>query len=69
MSNIQYEIKNAQPLVGGVITGILDGGESFGLQVRACLPGGGKRTLHVWVDRDPEGNGPGHLNIEDQSQR
>jgi hypothetical protein len=25
----------------------------------------GKKTLRVWVDRDPEGNGAGHLSLED----
>jgi hypothetical protein len=24
------------------------------------------KQLRVWVDRDPEGNGAGHLNIEEQ---
>ena len=30
----------------------------FGLQVRK-----GARLFNVWVDCDPEGNGPGHLDI------
>jgi hypothetical protein len=25
----------------------------------------GKKTFRVWVDRDPEGNGCGHLSLED----
>lgn len=65
---VQAEIKNAQPLIGGVITAILQtkGGTGivgelpgFGLQVRV-----GATTYNVWVDCDPEGNGPGHLEIE-----
>ena len=35
---------------------------SFGLTLRR-----GRKTLNVWVDCDPEGNGPGHLNIEEES--
>ena len=54
------EIAQLQPLVGGTITTILDGGESFGFQVRTRA---GKK-VNVWVDCDPEGNGPGHLSLE-----
>ena len=57
-----YEIKNARILVGGTIRGVIatDGDDSFGLQVQ--LPDG--PVFKVWIDRDPEGNGPGHLSIE-----
>ena len=34
---------------------------SFGLTLRR-----GRKTFNVWVNCDPEGNGPGHLNIEEE---
>ena len=52
-------------ILGGKITGLIsskspDTGDGFGFQVRR--PDG--RRFAEWVDCDPEGNGPGHLNIE-----
>jgi hypothetical protein len=60
MTNQQAELKQLRPMVGGTITKLLEGndGESFGFQVTK-----GKTTHTVWVDQDPEGNGPGHLDI------
>lgn len=62
MSLIEYEVKQLKPLVGGRITAVLQtpDNESFGFVI--TLPDRTKRR--VWVDCDPEGNGPGHLNIE-----
>jgi hypothetical protein len=59
---VEAEVKNIQPLIGGVITGAITAGESecFGFSVTAST---GQR-YNVWVDCDPEGNGPGHLEIE-----
>ena len=38
--------------------------ESFGFDVVVKAPGRGNyNVLRVWVDCDPEGNGPGFLNI------
>ena len=67
MTHIKAEIKQLQKLKGGVITdiieskpdGVCDG--SFGFIVQ--MPTGKRHD--VWVDCDPEGNGPGHLSIED----
>ena len=63
MSNHEAEMQNAKQLVGGVITGVCetDDKESFGLTVD--MPGSQRKRYLAWVDRDPEGNGPGHLNI------
>jgi hypothetical protein len=57
------EIQNANQLLNGVIEAVItttpdDSMPGFGLQVRR-----GKQLFNVWVDCDPEGNGPGHLNI------
>jgi hypothetical protein len=67
MSRIEAEIKQLEPLVGGRITAAINtpDNESFGFVV--TLPD--KTTRHVWVDCDPEGNGPGHLNIENPNER
>jgi len=72
MNEVKYEIKNLYPLIGGKIVGPIhdDGGwateefgspadESFGFRVVK-----GKKKFNVWVSMDPEGNGPGHLEIE-----
>ena len=63
-SEIQAEIQNAQPLVGGTILSFFTDtpGEYWGFRVR--LRNG--REAHVWVNCDPEGNGPGHLEIDHQ---
>ena len=63
-SEIQAEIQNAQPLVGGTILSFFTDtpGEYWGFRVR--LRNG--RGAHVWVNCDPEGNGPGHLEIDNQ---
>ncbi len=60
---VSAEIQNASQLLNGVIEAVIttkpdDSMPGFGLQVRR-----GKQLFNVWVDCDPEGNGPGHLNI------
>ena len=60
---VAAEIQNAHQLLNGVIEAVItttpaDSMPGFGLQVRR-----GKQLFNVWVDCDPEGNGPGHLNI------
>jgi hypothetical protein len=61
---VEAEIQQARQLLGFTVTGICHTGDfgSFGLTLRR-----GRKTLNVWVDCDPEGNGPGHLNIEEGS--
>lgn len=66
MTKAEYEIKNAKQLLDGKITGFITdpsdeeyGGDAFwGFTVQK-----GKKTYNVWVNCDPEGNGPGHLAI------
>ena len=60
---VAAEIQNAHQLLNGVIEAVIttkpdNNMPGFGLQVRR-----GKQLFNVWVDCDPEGNGPGHLNI------
>jgi len=59
---IEAEIEQARQLLGFAVMGVCHTGDfgSFGLTLRR-----GCKTLNVWVDCDPEGNGPGHLNIEE----
>ena len=61
--HIEAEISQAQQLVGAVVESVCHTADfaSFGLTLRR-----GRKTLNVWVDCDPEGNGPGHLNIEEE---
>ena len=57
----EHGVKQLLPLVDGTITKaiISQSRDSFGFEVRR--PDG--KLVDVWVDCDPEGNGPGHLNI------
>ena len=61
---VEAEDEQAQQLLGFTVVGICHTADfdSFGLTLRR-----GRKTLNVWVDCDPEGNGPGHLNIEEES--
>lgn len=67
MTDVAAEILQLKSLVGGRITEVIKTAdvESFGFIV--VLPD--RSTRHVWVDCDPEGNGPGHLNIENPNER
>lgn len=65
-SNIEYMTKEiADKLVGAKITGAIEspGNDfsegSFGFQVTTAKG----QSIQVWVDMDPEGNGPGWLQI------
>lgn len=60
--HIQWEASQARLLVGATIHAIIktSDSEAFGLKVQ--LANGDFRS--VWIECDPEGNGPGHLAIE-----
>lgn len=61
--DVEYAADNVvNPLVGFKITGAaLDKeNESYGLVLEK-----GKKKKIAWVDCDPEGNGPGWLQVED----
>jgi hypothetical protein len=61
--DVEYAADNVVgPLVGFKITGVaLDKeNESYGLVIER-----GKSKKIAWVDCDPEGNGPGWLQVED----
>ena len=58
---IQHEINQIKnQLIGATILCPIEDGEFFGFLV-ATESG---QNLKVWVDRDAEGNGCGHLTIE-----
>ena len=63
-SEIQAKINNAQPLVGGTILSFFTdpGSEYWGFRVHLW----NDREAHVWANCDPEGNGPGHVEINHQ---
>ena len=62
MTAVEAEIEQAKRLVGFTVEGVChtEDGESFGLTLRRE-----KKRMNVWVDCDPEGNGPGHLALEE----
>jgi hypothetical protein len=55
----QYMQRHLAPLVGRKIVGLLED-EDDETRVGFQLDNG----MHVWVLQDPEGNGPGFLEIE-----
>jgi hypothetical protein len=59
---VQWEIANTAALIGATICGVIKTPDlsSYGFKVES--PDG--ETRNVWVECDPEGNGPGHLTIE-----
>lgn len=59
---VTEEIRQMRQILGGKIEGPIRqnaaGVHYFGFEVSK-----GFDRFQVWVDRDPEGNGPGHLSI------
>ena len=63
--NHEAECRSLQSLIGGSIEGIIeDTASDYPFHGLLVINKG--RRFHVWVQCDPEGNGPGHLNIEPQ---
>jgi hypothetical protein len=62
--DVTYAAEQLKQLVGGKITDtvVASDGESYGFVVKT--KGGTEKVC--WVDCDPEGNGPGWLQIEEQ---
>jgi hypothetical protein len=61
MNETRYSVEQAKKLFGGKIVEVFtDTNEEYwGFKVKVR-----KQTYMVWVDRDTEGNGPGHLKVE-----
>jgi hypothetical protein len=59
---VHWEINNAAALVGATVRAVIKTTSTDGFGLKVELPDGAFRN--VWVERDPEGNGPGHLAIE-----
>lgn len=62
-THTEYEAEQIKKtILGGFIDQVVvsKDKESFGFMVSK-----GNERFTVWVDQDPEGNGPGHLNIEE----
>lgn len=61
MTSGEYQAQKASELIGGTVVGVFTdpNGEYWGVDV---LHNG--TTLHIWVNCDPEGNGPGAFDIE-----
>ena len=56
---VDYNEKHLSQLVGKKIVGLIkDGGGTYGFKTDA--------GQLVWIMCDPEGNGPGHLDIQDE---
>ena len=72
MTNAEYMVEQiAEKLAGTAIRNAVlsEDRESFGFEVVKKAKGIGKYdVIQVWVDCDPEGNGPGWLQIEDKNE-
>jgi len=63
MDKAEYEADQIlEKLIGFKITEAIYSSETESFGFKAIK---GKKQYIVWVDRDPEGNGCGHLNIEE----
>ncbi len=71
----EFHIKHLSRLVGGVVRGVIadPGAEAefgqpvYGLQIEVpAKPGQSSKILHAWILCDPEGNGPGFLDIQEE---
>ena len=69
-----FHIAHLSRLKGGTVRNVIEdqaaasefGQPIYGLQVETpAKPGQCSRMLHVWILCDPEGNGPGFLDIQD----
>ena len=60
-----YYEKTLQPLVDGKITGIAFAPAEYGEQYVGLVAMTDKGKLVAWADRDPEGNGPGHISLQE----
>ena len=72
-----FHIKHLNSLRGGTIQNVIvdraavsDFGQPvYGLQIEMpAKPGHDRRILHTWILCDPEGNGPGFLDIQEEVQ-
>jgi len=66
--HVNAMVKNLQVLIGSRVTGIVQSGAPANSETTVGLvfEGGdkGKRTEYTaWILCDPEGNGPGHLDV------
>lgn len=62
---LKYSADQATKLIGGEIKGVVMDEENcfWGLRIQT-----NKGNFVAWVDKDPEGNGPGHLQIEKEQK-
>jgi len=62
MTETEYSAEQTKKLIGGKITNVFTSKdlESWGFAVIK-----GAKIYRAWVDCDPEGNGPGHIAIEE----
>lgn len=61
MTLAEAEVKNSRKLIGGKIVGVFHDPDKEYWGIDVVIKG---KTHSVWVNCDPEGNGPGHLEIE-----
>jgi hypothetical protein len=71
-----YHLQHLGRLKGGTICGILVdpasaaefGQAVYGIRVEVPTLSGQRRTMYCWILCDPEGNGPGFLDIQEAQQ-
>lgn len=65
--DVEYAKEQCKKLIGYQITGICEDleNESYGLVVERINPKDAHDKKLCWIDMDPEGNGPGWIQVED----
>lgn len=58
-----YMLGHLKQLIGGNIIGLCEDKES---DIQGLVVNKGGKIIHVWILCDAEGNGAGHLDIEEQ---
>ncbi len=61
MHNVEYQLKALRPLLGATFTDILTEDGYIGLVLHPKKDGEEEQVL--WIQIDPEGNGPGWINV------
>jgi hypothetical protein len=64
MKYAEWITKHYGPLVGGKIVGIVYDTQEFGEPVVGLKVERDGHKTTAWILRDPEGNGPGHMEID-----
>ena len=61
----KHMAERLRPIMGGTIEGLAVDEETYALPCYALRVTNGGKSYDLWILADPEGNGPGHLSVEE----